>query len=113
MADDTAEYVIRFEGVSLAEAGRLAARLRSDMLDVTPDVEATVEKADPSTQDPGSILVLVLGTPAIIAVARGLASFIRRERAASIVIESDGKVIAEGLRSEDAAKIAEVMARRK
>ena len=60
--------------------------------------------------DTGTLLAILLGTPAVIALAKGIADFLRKERA-SIRIEADGKVIATGLRSEDAAKIAESISR--
>jgi hypothetical protein len=111
-AAEKSRLAIRFENLSLAEAGSKVARLRNDLLDASSEIEVDVEKEDPTTQDPGTILVLVLGTPAILAIAKGIADFLRRERA-SIVIESDGKVVAKGIRGEDASRIAEVILQRK
>lgn len=106
------QITIHFEDATLDEAGRMALSLQSDVRDASKAVKATLEKEDPSTQDFGSVLVLVLGTPAILAVASGIADWLRRERA-SITIKADGEVVAKGIRGEDAARIAEAMAKTK
>jgi hypothetical protein len=111
MSEGEKTFIIRFQDVSLAEAGSKADRLRNEILDASSEVEVIVEKDDPNTQDFGSILVLVLGTPAIIVIAKGIADFLRRERA-TIEIESNGRVIAKGIRGGDAARIAEAMSHR-
>jgi hypothetical protein len=105
------KFVIRFEEISLAEAGIKASRLREDLLDIGLEIDVQLEKADPSTQDFGTVLVLVLGAPAIVAVATGIGKYISREHA-TISIEADGKIIARGLRGQDAARIAEVMSKK-
>jgi hypothetical protein len=103
---------IRFEGISLAEANVKAARLREEILNSSDDVSVMLEKDDPLNQDFGATLVLVLGTPAAIAVARGIASYLQRDHA-SITIEADGTVVAKGVSGDDAARIAEAVSRKK
>jgi hypothetical protein len=111
--------VIRLEGVSGAEAGIEAQRLREAVLDSGPGVSAAVQRTNDETMDGGAALLLQFApyaAPAIIAVARGLAGFIRQrgERAGDLVVErraADGSV--ETVRftgdSADAAKIAEAL----
>ncbi len=111
MSDEPNTYRIRFEGLSLAEANVKAARLRQDILDSTSDVSATVEKDDPLTQDFGATIVLVLGTPAILAVAKGIANYLARERG-TISIDADGTVVATGISGDDAARIAEAFGKK-
>jgi hypothetical protein len=108
MSDGEKSFKIRFENVSLAEGGIKASRLREKLLDTSQDVQAEIEKDDPSTQDFGATLVLVLGAPAMVAIAKGIADYLRRDRG-SISIEADGKIIAQGISGEDAARIAEAM----
>lgn len=104
--EDQKSVKIRFEGLSVADGNRCAAELRSQLLDEMDDVEIEIEKDDPSTQDFGATLAIVLGTPAAIALAKGIAAYLSRA-GTSIAIEAGGKVVAKGIRGEDAARIAE------
>jgi len=110
MSHQTHKYEIRFEGLSAAQAGIKAAKLRRELLDVSPEVSVSLAKDDPTSQDFGATLILVLGTPAILAVANGIASYIARDRA-KIVISENGKVVAEGVSGDDAARIAEAFSK--
>ena len=106
-----ATYKLRFENLSVAEAATKAARLREDLLQVGEDVTARLEKSDITTQDFGTTLVLVLGTPSALAIAKGIANYLSRDRG-TITIEESGKVIATGLTGKDAARIAEAFAKK-
>ena len=110
--NDTQTIKIRFEDVSLDEASQKAAALRMDLLDISPDVKINIEKDDPTNQDFGATLVLILGTPAVIMIARGIANYLSRDRG-KISIEANGKVVAEGISGDDAARIAEAISRQK
>jgi hypothetical protein len=107
-------YQIRFEDIAIADAGQHAKQLRLDLRDRFPDLTTSVVREDPSNQDFGTTLVLILGAPAAVVLAKGLASGISAYLAAhhcTITISSD-KVVARGLKSEDAAKIAEILSSR-
>jgi hypothetical protein len=107
MQNESARYEVRFEEVSVAEAGVLAANLRDELLEFLPeDAKVLLEKDDPTNQDFGATLVLVLGTPAVLAIARGIASYLQRQHG-SISISKDGAVVATGISGADAARIAE------
>lgn len=56
------------------------------------------------TQDFGTTLALVLRTPAVIAVARGLAAYLART-GTTVRIKKDGEVVLKNVRGDDAAKI--------
>jgi hypothetical protein len=109
MQNSPATVKIRFENHTVADAARKAANLRSDLLALEGIDQATIEKDDPTTQDFGATLVLVLGTEAVIAIAKGIADYLRRNRG-TIVIEADGKVVATGLSGENATEIAKALA---
>ena len=64
---DEQTYIITFDTVSAAEANHYAEELRQALLDASPDVEVHRRRDDPHTQDFGSTLVLLLGTPAVTA----------------------------------------------
>jgi len=76
---DPAAFQIRFTGVSKPEAAEQLLALERSLaaLDL-PAEEVAIQrvKDDPATQDVVTTLVLVLGTPALVAVARGLGSAI-------------------------------------
>lgn len=101
-------FKIRFQDISLAEAGEKAARLRQEILDSSPNVRVQLEKEDPLTQDPGTILAIILAGPAIVEIAKGIANYLSRERG-KIIIEKNGKIIAEGISGADAARIMEAL----
>jgi hypothetical protein len=100
---------IRFQDVSLDVASQKARALRMDLLDTSPGIKVDIKKDDPTNQDFGATLVVVLGTPAVLAIAKGIANYLSRDRA-KITIEANGKVVvAEGISGDDAARIAEAI----
>lgn len=113
---DKQEFVIRFDGLSSAEAGVEAQRLQEMLADSSPDVDVKLRRDRSETMDMGATLVLLLGTPAIIAVAHGCAAWLKQrgKRPGNLVFErvgTDGSV--ERFRfdgdSADAAKVAEAL----
>lgn len=114
-ADVSDTLVLRFEGVSVAEAGKSATILRDLILDQCPEVQADLQKPDPTTQDFGTTLVLVLSAPVVVAlakgVAKGIANYLSRDRPGELVIETDGTVVFRG-NSGDAATIANAVAKK-
>lgn len=110
---DEEELVISFAGLNAAEAGDKAALLVDALRDAAPEVQADRRRADGEAQDLGVTVALILGAPAIVAIAKGIASFIARERPGVLVIETkDGKVLFTG-DSGDAATIAAALAKGK
>ena len=61
-------YIVTFEGVSPSDANRYAEELRNALLDATADIAVQRKRESPQTQDFGSTLILILGTPAVGAV---------------------------------------------
>jgi len=112
MSDSGAEFEIRFEGLSLADAGKMANKLRDELARTLPEHAPEIRKDDPSNQDFGATLVLVLGTPAVLALANGIASWLKRNRA-TISITEHGHVVAKNISGEDATRIAEAFSRSK
>jgi hypothetical protein len=111
VSDIDQTFKIRFEGLSIAEASKKVSGLRSDLLDISPDFHPEIIQEDSSNQDFGTTLVLVLGTSAVTAVAKGIAAYLSRARG-TITIEADGTVVATGITGNDAAKIADAFGKR-
>lgn len=110
---DEDEFVIHFEGLSAAKASEMAALLTESLRSASPGVQAAVKKANAEAMDMGATVVLLLSTPAIVAIAKGIVNFIVRERPGKLSIETkDGRVVFSG-DSSDAAKIAAAFANNK
>ncbi len=69
-------YIIKFDANSHAEASQYANELRHFLLE------------DPLTQDMGSTLVLILGTPAFVAMVEALGNWLQMRSKASLTIEN-------------------------
>jgi hypothetical protein len=114
--DNKREFLVRFEGLSSAEAGVEAQRLQEILADASPDLDVTLRREHAESMDMGATLVLLLGTPAIIAAAKGIAAFIgqRGKRPGNLVVEcvgADGSVERFHFDgdSADAAKVAQAL----
>jgi hypothetical protein len=102
------EFHLRFENCSVADANVRAEDLRQDLLDAVEDVDVSLRRDDPTSQDFGATLVLVLGTPAVIALSRAIGKWLVRTNQASVtILTKDGRVVAQNIDSADAAKMVE------
>jgi hypothetical protein len=107
------KVVVKFENCSVADANRWAEDLRRDLLDGVPDMQVDRQRDNPAAQDFGATLVLVLGTPAIVMLAKALKAWLARNNAASIRLETaDGILVANNLESKDAAAIVQAFPRK-
>ena len=111
MSDDgpaeTGRIELRFPELSTADANALAEELRRDLRELVPGLDVERVKDDPTTQDFGATLILILGTQSVIAIARGIEAFLARRRA-KLEIASDGTVVFRG-DSSDAVKVVEAL----
>jgi hypothetical protein len=103
-------FEIRFEKVDAAEANLLAQDLQADLIEAAPHIKVKIKKDRSDTQDFGATLVLVLGAPATLIIARAISQFLTRNSGAEISITPEGGVLAKRIDSKDAAKIAEAFA---
>ncbi len=107
---DILGYKITFENGSVADANRWASELKEYILDATDEVSVEQQRANPYSQDLGVILSLVLGAPAVIAVAKALGQWLTLHRETSITIKTpQGEIIGTKLSSKDALRLAELM----
>jgi hypothetical protein len=105
-------FIISFPGTSSAEANQWASSLAGSLRDVDQNIIVDRLRERSDTQDFGASLAVVLGTTAATAVAKGIAAWLARQAGARIEISLHGKVIASGLDSKDAARIAEAISHR-
>jgi hypothetical protein len=109
MMDSSETLIVTFEDVPVSEAGQNVAALRDQLLEDCPGLKADIRKDDPTTQDFGATLILLLGAPAIVALAKGLSNYLSRRPNGTLVLKKDGDVIFRG-DSGDAATIAKALA---
>ncbi len=111
---DQQTYIIKFDNVSDAEANRYASELRDTLLDAALDVEVDRKRDNPDTQDFGATLILVLGAPAVVAIAKALGNWLTLHRQIGITIKTtNGEIVGTNLTSKDALKLAELLLAKK
>jgi hypothetical protein len=107
------EFILSFDNVSVADATQFASELRNDLLTISEDIDVEQRRDRTDTQDFGATLAIILGTPAVLALAKGIADWLRKRPTAQLTIKKQNgqvtEVIAAGITSEDAAKIAEAL----
>lgn len=106
---DRQTYTITFKNVSGETASRYATELKNALLDATSDIEVDQRRGNAHTLDFGSTLVLVLGTPAVLAVATAIGDWLKLRHSVVIDIEKDGHVHAENITSKDAVRLVELL----
>jgi hypothetical protein len=105
-------WTIRFDDVSSRTAND-ASRTLGDVLRVVDGVSVERAKESDDSLDFGGTLVLVLGTPAIVAVAKAIAGWATRRNMATIsVLDQNGHLVARNVDSKDAAAIIEAFKKR-
>lgn len=106
------KFRIAFEGVSEADANRYAEELQEFLRDASSDVTVERKRENPATQDFGSTLVLVLGTPAVVAIARAIGNWLALRRG-TITIEAENgeitKITGTNLTNDVQLKVLEIM----
>jgi len=98
---------LSFEGADIAEANRFAAELAERLRDTDAPINVRETRAAPDAQDFGATLVLLLGAPAVVALAKGISAWLAMRPNAKVTLKKDGTVIASGLTSADARAVIE------
>ena len=106
-------YRIKFLNTTPAEANKKAADLKSWLRNEVPQQDQLSidrERTSPDSQDFGATPVLVLGTTAITAVARGLEKWLTAHNGTRIeIITKHGKVIATNVDPKSTADITKAL----
>jgi len=83
---------LSFEGADVAEANRFAAELAEQLREADAPIEVRETRVDPSSQDFGATLVLLLGAPAVVALAKGVSAWLAMRPDAKITIKRKDSV---------------------
>lgn len=112
VTDVTHQLQIELVDESDDEASELATELTDEIVDASPDIDVKRGRSDPSAQDFGASLIILLGTPAVGALAAGIARYLGRRTSSRVKIKDGrgGEIIVEGISSRSATKIAERIA---
>src|SRR2546427_521620 len=103
-------YIVTVEGVSPADTHRYAEELRNALLDATPDLTVQRRRENPLTQDFGATLVLILGTPAVVAVVTAVGNWLKLRNSASLTWKTaDGHMIVQNITSKNATELAQLL----
>ncbi|MHC2276377.1 hypothetical protein ACVME8_002988 [Bradyrhizobium diazoefficiens] len=100
----TAEHglIISFPDSSVGEANRLAVDLKNSLLRIASArglntaIRTTIEKQNETTQDFGASLGVILATPAVVAVAKGIHDWISAHGNKVVIKHKHGDIIATG-----------------
>ncbi len=107
---DEQTYIITFDNTSAADANRYAEELRHALLDASPDVEVHRRRDDSHTQDFGSTLVLLLGTPAAGAIVTAIGNWLALRNRASITVKrADEQIVVQNITSKKAGELAQLL----
>jgi hypothetical protein len=90
--DNSTKFEIQFPETPPVDAGRLAQDL-VDLIQGEAGVEAHTARSSKDAMDLGTTVVLVLGTPAVLALAKGIADWIRKKGDPQLVIKKGDQEI--------------------
>jgi hypothetical protein len=113
---DQATYQVRFSNARLDDANAFAADLAQHLRAIVPDkksLQIDRVRSHEDAQDFGTTLVLVLGTAAAGAVAKGIRAWLAAHTGTRIEItDANGHVVAENIDASNASAIVKAWTHR-
>lgn len=114
-----ATVLIDFENTSSRESSIYSSELQRFISDKSSDVKVEQVKSDPNSMDFGGTLAVILSSGAAVALANGIAAWLRSRTNASIQlrrqVETDGRVsselIAAGITHQTAVDLVKTLAK--
>jgi hypothetical protein len=112
MGQETYQFTVKAEDPAAAGSG--ATALMDALQEVDGIIKANRLKGDESAMDLGEIVSIVANSGATLAIAGGVAAWLRLRRGATIIIEKDGssgsiKAAVQDIDAEAAVRIAEIV----
>lgn len=104
------ELHISFGAISAAEAGRRAAELESFLRTSVPGIRIERLRENRESMDAGTILAVVLGSAAVVELAKGLTIWLSKRQGTELTFkDKNGEVKAAHVTSADAVKIISML----
>ena len=102
--------LLAFEDSSYADANLLAADLEEvinrEMTRVRSPARAEIRRTRPEAQDFGTIVAIILGSGAVVELAKALHAWLCRSNRGRVVLRTEtGELLATGLESKDVPAI--------
>ncbi|MDO9713145.1 effector-associated constant component EACC1 [Paracraurococcus lichenis] len=112
MTQERYGFVVKAE--DQAAAGRAAMALSDVLREADGVVEAVRGKADSDTMDLGTVVSVLAASGATLALAQGVAAWLRARRGVTVTVERDGKsgslkAAVTGIDPEAAVRIVEMV----
>jgi len=112
MAQESYEFTIEAE--NQAVAGNSANALADTLQEVNGVLEAVRVKGDDDTMDLGAVVSVLATSGAALAIAQGLAAWLRARRAVTVTVERDAnsgslKAAVAGIDPQAAVRIVEIV----
>jgi hypothetical protein len=100
------EYIIEFQNATVSDANIYAEELRNALLNTGPGIEVKKKPSKPGAQDFGATLLLILGTQAGAALAKGvtkaIGDWLKQRNSVKIKIKTaKGELVAENVTAAD------------
>lgn len=111
MERENYEFIVEAEDRAAVGAGAVA--LADALREIDGVLKTDRRKADETTMDLGELVTLIAGSGATVAIARGVAAWLRARKGTKITIVKDVKsgsikVSVEGIDAETAVRITEI-----
>jgi hypothetical protein len=88
--------MVYFQELTAAEASIAANELAADLDALWPDLDIKLVRVNEATQDLGTAVALVLGAPAVVVVARGIANFLAKRGTTARIETPHGRIVLTG-----------------
>jgi hypothetical protein len=110
----TFEYKFLIEDLDQASASRATTSLGDCLNEIDGVIEANRSKGDSATMDLGTIVTVIATSGATLAIAQGIAAWLKARRGVSLIIERNGttgsmKATVAGLDPDAAIRITEII----
>jgi Lhr-like helicase len=103
-----ATFIFEFESELPEQAAAYLDELRETILDQSENIKVEKYRDKSSKQDFFTGLAVVLGTPAVIALAKAIGDWLKLRQSAAITIKTtDGQIMVKNLTSDQAAGLAD------
>jgi hypothetical protein len=112
MATDSWRLEVEVQPEQRGQASAQATELEDYIRDAAPDVAVERVRTDPTAQDFGATLAILLAAPSIVALAKGISRWLDRRNTSTVTLKSAGRTFTvENISARSAAQLAQEITR--